>query len=257
MRKISFVNEKGGSGKTTLTVNIGAYIAMQGKKVLILDMDPQGHIGKSLGIDVRRIDNTIFDVLVSEDVRLKEAIRKTSIENLDIVPSNKLLTDFVINVADHEDRHLKLKKKMAELSDYDYVLIDCPPSLGLLTVNILLSVNEVIIPVSLTYLALDGCAEIVDTVKTVRRNFNKNDLDITMAVPTFYRNTNMADIIVEKLRKYFGNKVSNTIIKFDVKIDQAQSFGKTIFEFAPKSQGALMMEELAREVMEIGENRII
>jgi len=256
MRKISFVNEKGGSGKTTLTINIGAYIASRGKKVLILDMDPQGHIGKSLGLDVKRIDDTIFDALVNEDLKLTDVIRKTSLKNLDIAPSNKFLTDFVINVASHDDRHLKLTKKIEQLNGYDYLLIDCPPSLGLLTVNILLAVTEVIIPVSLTFLALDGCAEIVDTVRTIKRNFAKNDLDITMVVPTFYRNTNMANAILGKLKIYFGNRVSDTIIKFDVKIDQSQSFGKTIFEFAPDSPGAKMMGELAKEVMAIEEGKL-
>jgi len=241
MRKISFVNEKGGSGKTTLTINVGAYIASRGKKVLILDMDPQGHIGKSLGLDVKRIDDTIFDALVNEDLKLTDVIRKTSLKNLDIAPSNKFL---------------KLAKKIEQLNGYDYLLIDCPPSLGLLTVNILLAVTEVIIPVSLTFLALDGCAEIVDTVRTIKRNFAKNDLDITMVVPTFYRNTNMANAILGKLKIYFGNRVSDTIIKFDVKIDQSQSFGKTIFEFAPDSPGAKMMGELAKEVMAIEEGKL-
>ncbi|MBI3585054.1 MAG: ParA family protein, partial [Nitrospinae bacterium] len=209
-----------------------------------------------LGLDVKKIDDTIFDALVNEDLKLIDVIRKTSLKNLDIAPSNKFLTDFVINVASHEDRHLKLTKKIDQLNGYDYLLIDCPPSLGLLTVNILLAVTEVIIPVSLTFLALDGCAEIVDTVRTIKRNFAKNDLDITMVVPTFYRNTNMANAILEKLRTYFGNRVSDTIIKFDVKIDQSQSFGKTIYEFAPDSTGAKMMGELAKEVMAIGEGRL-
>jgi len=114
----------------------------------------------------------------------------------------------------------------------------------------------VLIPVSLTFLALDGCAEIVDTVRTIKRNFAKNDLDITMVVPTFYRNTNMANAILGKLKIYFGNRVSDTIIKFDVKIDQSQSFGKTIFEFAPDSPGAKMMGELAKEVMAIEEGKL-
>ncbi|MBF0274810.1 MAG: ParA family protein [Nitrospinae bacterium] len=248
MRVISFMNEKGGCGKTTLTVNIGAYLASQGKKVLLVDMDPQGHIGKSLGINVRSIDISIFDVLLEDDIFLSDAIYETTTPNLDVVPTNKRLTDFVINVSKHNDRHLKLKNSFVGL-DYDFVFIDAPPSLGLISINILMAINEVIIPVSLSFLALDGCAEMLDTIKTVKRNFDKKDLVISRVIATFYRETKLANKILEKLQHHFGDKLCKTILKFDVKIDQGQSFGKTIFEYSPYSAGAKMLEDIAIEVL--------
>lgn len=249
MRIISFVNEKGGCGKTTLTINVGAYLASIGKKVLLVDMDPQGHIGKALGLDVQNIDLTIFDVLLEEDVYLTDAIHTTSTPNLDVVPTNKLLTDFVINVAKHPDRHLKLKKSLEGLEDYDFVFIDAPPSLGLITINILMAVTDVVIPVSLTFLALDGCAEILDTIKVVKKNFDRKELRVSKVVATLYRDTNLAKKILEKLDVHFGDKLCETILDYDVKIDQAQSFGKTIFEFAPNSEGANLLKNIALEIM--------
>ncbi len=250
MRIISFVNEKGGCAKTTLTVNVAAAIAATGKRVLVVDMDPQGHIGKSLGLDVRNLDLTIFDVLIDDDVQLIDAVQQTKVPHLDVVPTNKLLTDLVVNISKERDRHIKLKKSLHGL-DYDFIFIDAPPSLGLITVNILMAVTEVIIPVSLTYLALDGCAEMLDTVKVVRRNFNRKDLVISLVVPTFYRDTKLANKILEKLQESFKQKLCKTILKYDVKIDQAQSFGKTIFEFAPHSEGAKMISNIAHEVLSV------
>ncbi len=252
MRKIAFVNEKGGSGKTTLAINVGAWLASQGKRVLLLDMDPQGHVGKSLGVDIHKLKSTIFDLLIYPDAKIEDAAIPTDSENLFIVPANKRLTDFVINVSDHENRHLKLKNKADQLQGFDYLLIDSPPSLGLLTVNILLATNEVVIPVSLTYLALDGCAEIMDTITVVRENFGHSSLKVSMVVPTFFRSTILVQSLLNKLRHHFGKNMSKTIVKFDMKLDQAQSFGKTIFEFAPDSLGANMMEGVAREVMALG-----
>lgn len=252
MRKLAFVNEKGGSGKTTLTINVAAWLSMQGNKVLLIDLDPQGHIGKSLGMDIHTIRKTAFDLLVYPEVSVEEVIIPTEKENLFVVPSNKLLTDVVVNVANHPDRHLKLKQKIERLEGFDFLFIDSPPSLGLLTVNILIGVEEVVIPVSLSYLALDGCAEILDTVNTVRENFGHDSLHVALVVPTFYRDTILVHSILEKLKNHFGDKLAKTVIEYDMKLDQAQSFGKTIFDFAPDSQGAKMMEALAMEVLEIG-----
>ncbi|GMT42362.1 MAG: sporulation initiation inhibitor Soj [bacterium] len=252
MRKIAFVNEKGGSGKTTLTINVGAWLALQGKKVLLLDMDPQGHVGKSLGVNVNKTRSTVFDLLIYPDAGIEDTIIPTNNENLFLIPSNKRLTDFVINVSDHDDRHIKLKNKVDHLEGYDYLLIDSPPSLGLLAVNILLAAEEIVIPVSLTYLALDGCAEILDTILVVRANFGHDSLKVSLVVPTFFRNTILVQSILNKLKNNFGGDMSQTIVKFDMKLDQAQSFGKTIFEFAPDSLGAKMMAGVAREVMAIG-----
>ncbi len=249
MRRIAFVNEKGGSGKTTLTINVGAWLAAQGKKVLILDLDPQGHVGKSLGVDVHHAKKTVFDLLIYPESAIEDCMVPTNTPNLYIVPANKRLTDFAINVAQQRDRHLRLKAKADELKGFDFLLVDSPPSLGLLTVNIMLAADEIVIPVSLTYLALDGCAEILDTVKVVKENFGHQKLRVSLVVPTFFRNTILVQSILNKLKHHFGGRLSATVVGFDMRLDQAQSFGKTIFEFAPESLGAEMMASVAREVL--------
>lgn len=248
MRKIAFINEKGGSGKTTLTLNVGACLAGKGFRVLILDMDPQGHIGKSLGFDVARIWPTVTDLLLDLGVKLEETAHPTDITNLWIVPSNKLLTDFPVNVSADPERHLCLQKKIANATGFDFILIDAPPSIGLSTVNILMAVEEVVIPVSLTYLALDGCVEIIDTVATIQRNFGHTKLHVSLVVGTFYRNNDLANSILRKLRSHFGSRMARTVIDYDMKLDQAQSFGKSIFDFAPDSLGARQMSAVADEV---------
>jgi chromosome partitioning protein len=250
-RRIAFINEKGGTGKTTLVLNIGDYIARQGKKVLLVDMDPQGHIGKSLGVDVQCARYSVFDLLIEKDLSVKEAVLPTNNENLKIVVANKLLTDLTINIAKDSDRHVKLKQKLDEVEGFDFILIDSPPSLGLLTVNILLASDEIIIPVSMTYLALDGCAEIISSINLVRKNFNHDTIHISKVIPTLYRDTALSNAILNRLRGHFGEKLSKTVLKFDDKIDQSQSFGKTIFEFAPNSEGAQLLANLGNEVMNL------
>jgi len=162
------------------------------------------------------------------------------------------LTDVVVNVSKHSDRHRKLRDKMDQAVEYDYILIDSPPSLGLLTVNILFACTEVVIPVSLTYLALDGCAEILDTIKIVRENFDHDELGLSLVVPTFFMETILVESIMNKLKNHFGSKMSKTVIKYDMKLDQAQSFGRTIFDFAPDSPGAKAMASVAKEIIELG-----
>lgn len=249
VRKIAFINEKGGTGKTTLALNIGDYLARQGKKVLLVDMDPQGHVGKSIGIEVQHARHTIFDALVDKNISIKDVTLPTGNENLKVVVSNKLLTDLIINIAQDHDRHLKLRNKLDQAGEYDFILVDSPPSLGLLTVNIFLGVNEVIIPVSMTYLALDGCAEIISSIKLVKENFEHDKLQISRVIPTLYQENPLASAILGRLQTHFKERMSKTILKYDEKFNQSQSFGKTIFEFAPDSEGSRMMANLGDEVM--------
>lgn len=251
MRKIAFVNEKGGTGKTTLVVNVGSYLALKKKKqVLLVDLDPQGQVGKSLGINVREQPVTILELLTQPDLPLKEAILPTKIENLKIIASNKNLVDFFITAATLPDRNLLLRNRLKELQGFDYVIFDSPPSMGLFTLNALVASDEVIVPVALTYLSLDGCAEIVETVDLVRSRLSPltKDLRISMFVATFWRNTLLAEAIHEKLKEHFKERVAKTIIGYSVKIDEAQSHGQTIWEYDPASKGALMIGSLAEEI---------
>jgi len=247
-RKIAFVNEKGGSCKTTLAVNLAAYYAQQGKSVCLVDMDPQGQVGKALGMDVAAIRPSVFELLTDPQVTVEQAIRPTSLPNLNIIAANKTLVDFPVVAAADPDRVTRLKEKLDRLRGYDYVLIDSPPSLGLLTLNIMMAVKEIIIPVSLTFLALDGCSEIVETVENVKKNYHKRDLRVTMVVPTLYRRTNLADAILAKLGEFFGDRLSKTVVGYNVAIDEAQSMGQTIWQYDPSSRGAEALAALAEEI---------
>jgi len=248
MRKIAFINEKGGSCKTTLAVNLAAFLALKKKKVLLIDLDPQGQVGKSLGLDVRNAPITILELLTDPGLTAAEAVVPTRIAGLDAILANKRLIDLPMLVANDPDRNHKLKQKLDRLQGYDFVIIDSPPSLGALTLNIMVAVDEIVIPVSLTFFALDGCAEILDTVEQVRTAYDRHDLRVSAVVPTLYRNTRLANEIIDRLRTQFGKKVSKTVIGFNVKIDEAQSHGLTIWEYAPASQGAQMIAALAAEL---------
>jgi chromosome partitioning protein len=250
MRRIAFINEKGGSCKTTLAVNTAAYLAISKKyKVLLVDMDPQGQAGKSLGLYVRDMSPTIYDVLMNPDQSAENAIQSSNIEGLDIIVSNKQLADFPVEVATHSDREYKLAQKLRSINDYDFIIFDSPPSLGLFTINIMLAAEEIVVPVNMTYFALDGCAEIVDSVERMHDNFGKNNLDISLVVPTLYRPTRLANEIHSKLKNYFPGRTAKTVIGYNVKIDEAQSHGKTIWEYASWSRGAHMLESLAKEII--------
>jgi len=254
MRRIAFVNEKGGTCKTTLAVNLGAWLAREkNKKTLIVDLDTQGHCGKSLGVDVRGSKSTVFELLVDPSVELEKVILPTAIPNLSLIPSNKSLADFPVRVAPDPDREKLLARKLAVLSGFDYVLFDAPPSMGLITTNVFLAANEVVVPVALTYLAMDGCAEVMATVDRMRVEHPHHELAVTMVVPTLYRRTALADEILSKLGSYFPDTLCKTALGYNVKIDEAQSHGRTIWEYAPASRGAEMLEAIAKELVRRGE----
>ncbi|MFN7134880.1 MAG: ParA family protein, partial [Myxococcales bacterium] len=254
MRRIAFINEKGGTCKTTLTVNVGAWLAREKRKnVLIVDLDTQGHCGKSLGVDVRPAPRTAWDLLVDPAVTVADVALKTAIPNLSLVPANKALAEFPVRVANDADRARKLESKLRNLDGYDFVLFDAPPSMGLITTNIFLATREIVIPVALTYLALDGCAEILGTVQRMAEEHQKPDLAVSMVVPTLYRKTALADEILSKLKGYFPDTLARTALGFNVKIDEAQSHGRTIWEYAPTSKGAEMLAAISSELLKRGE----
>lgn len=268
-RRIAFINEKGGSAKTTLVANLAAYLALhRGRRVLAIDMDPQGQLGKVLGVDNRNPTRTAIDLLLDgllgdpgldrrpagPDERPASVLPtiRTRIPGLDVVVANKSLGLFPAwQDGDDQDPTGRLAQTLEaapELDRYDFVLFDAPPSFGPLTLNVLRAAAEVVVPVPLTYLALDGCAEMVRTIATVRERYDHPDLRITMVVPTFYRRTRLANEILERLKKRFPKEIANSVVGYHVKIDEAQSRGLSIFEYAPRDRGARAMAELAEEL---------
>lgn len=249
MRRIAFINEKGGTCKTTLAVNTAAWLAQEKKqRVLLVDLDTQGHAGKSLGLDVRTLTPNIFHLLTDSKVPVDSVIHPSAIENLSVLPAYKEMSEFAVTVASNPRRAHLLADRFSELEGrFDVVVMDSPPSLGLTTLNVLVAATEVVVPVALTYFALDGCAEVVETVRKVSEEYAKPDLRVTRVVPTLYRKTALADAILEKLQSYFPDTVG-TPLGFNVKIDEAQSHGQTIFEYAPKSRGAELLATIAREI---------
>ncbi|MFL5318494.1 MAG: ParA family protein [Myxococcaceae bacterium] len=254
MRRIAFINEKGGTCKTTLAVNVAAYLAeKKQQRVLLVDLDTQGHAGKSLGLDVRQLQPNVFHWLSDSSVKFEQVVQRTALENLHVVPSYKQMGEFPIEVAQDPERARLLERRIgeAEKLGYDVVVFDSPPSMGLAITNILVAAEEVVIPVALTYLSLDGCAEVVASVQKIAADFDKPELRVSLVVPTLYRKTALADEILQKLQSYFPKQVA-TPLGFNVKIDEAQSHGKTIWEYAPWSRGAQMLEAIAEEVIAAG-----
>jgi chromosome partitioning protein len=257
MRRIAFINEKGGTCKTTLCVNVAAWLAGQGRRVLVADLDTQGHAGKSLGLDVRGLSPTIHDWLVDPAVPAEAVIRASGLPNLDLLPANKELAAFPVAVASSPDRAERLRARLDAMpaGAYDVVLIDAPPSISLVTENVLVAATEVVVPVALTYLALDGCAEIVQSLERLRAERGAAPA-LTLVVPTLYRKTQLADEILAKLRERFPAELSRTVLGWSVKVDEAQSHGRTIFEHAPRSSGAKALAAIAEEVLAGGGSAI-
>jgi len=249
MRRIAFVNEKGGTCKTTLCVNTAAWIAGQrGKRVLVADLDTQGHAGKVLGIDVRGLSPTIRDVLIGQSLSVRQVARATAVPGLDLLPANKDLARFPVEVASAPDRADRLCRRLDDVpaGSWDAVLIDAPPSVSLVTENVLRAATEVVLPVGLTYLALDGCAEIMASLEVLRAETGKAPV-VTLVVPTLHRKTQLAAEILARLRERFPGCLAAPL-GYSVKIDEAQSHGRTIFEYAPRSSGALALAEIARAI---------
>jgi chromosome partitioning protein len=258
-RRIALINEKGGSAKTTLAANLGAYLASRGRRVLAIDMDPQGHLGKVLGVDPRRARRNAIELLLdgllgeraADAERAALPVVASRIPGLDVIVSTKelgLAPAFERADADPTGRLRRRLDAAPELARYEFVLIDAPPSFGLLTLNVLRAVDEVVVPVPLTFLALDGCAELERTIAAVRTRYEHAALRVTMVVPTFYRRTRMADEVLAALRARFTKEIAHTVVGFHVKVDEAQSRGLSIFEYAPRDRGAQVFAALAQEL---------
>ena len=252
MRRIAFVNEKGGTCKTTLCVNTAAWIARErGLRVLVADLDTQGHAGKALGLDVRGLAPTIRDVLLDPSLPAAAAVRPTAVPGLSVLPANKELATFPLDIAAAPDRADRLRERLDALPEgsFDAVLLDAPPSVSIVTENVLRAATEVVVPVALTYLALDGCAEILESLERLRRDVGRAPA-LRAIVPVLYRKTQLAEEILARLRDRFPDELTRTILGLSVKIDEAQSHGKTIFEYAPRCSGAVALAGIAREIWE-------
>ena len=246
---ISVANQKGGVGKTTTTVNLGACLASLGKRVLLVDMDAQGNATSGVGIRKPDVTRDIYDVLVNE-LPIDEATLITEHENLSIVPATLQLVGAEIELTSMMARESRLKGSLAEVSSqYDYILIDCPPSLGHLTINSFTASDSILIPVQCEYYALEGLSQLLNTVRLVQKHFNP-ELEIEGVLLTMYdARTNLGNEVVEEVRKYFREKVYETIIPRNIRLSEAPSHGKPIIDYDPRSRGAEVYQALAKEVV--------
>ena len=247
-RVLAVANQKGGVGKTTTSVNLGAALAELGFRVLVIDLDPQGNATTGLGIDARNFELSMYDVLM-RDSSLEDCVEPTSMKNLFVAPATIALAGAEIELVPAFSRELKLKKSIESvIDDFDYVLIDCPPSLGLITVNALAAADEVLVPIQCEYYALEGLSQLMRNVHLVASNLNPK-LDISTIVLTMYdARTKLADQVANEVRLHFGSKVCRNVIPRTVRLSEAPSFGQPITAFDPASRGAIAYRELAKEV---------
>ena len=247
-RMIAIGNQKGGVGKTTTTVNLGAALAFQGKKVLIIDMDSQGNATSGLGIERADVKQSVYEVLVDQ-IEAAGAILPTSRENLWILPSTLQLAGAEIELATADHRESRLKQAIEPIkADYDYILVDCPPSLGQLSLNAFTASDTILIPVQCEYYALEGLSQLLNTIRLVQRTYNKNFRIEGVLLTMLDARTNLGYEVVEEVRKYFQEKVYQTIITRNVRLSEAPSYGQLVIDYDPKSRGAEMYMDLAKEV---------
>jgi len=251
-RAIAIFNQKGGVGKTTTNVNLSASLVKLGKKVLVIDNDPQGNSTSGLGIDKLSLEYSLYDALIDE-VETTTCIVSTAYKGLDVLPSNVDLAGAEIEMIDIENREGRLKKIIDSVkNDYDYIFVDCPPSLGLLTLNSLVAVDSVLIPIQCEYYALEGVSSLMNTFQLIKKGLNPN-IDVEGVVLSMYDSrTNLATQVVEEVQKYFGNKVYKTTIPKNVRLAEAPSFGMPVIEYDSKSKGAISYMDLAKEFIKKG-----
>jgi chromosome partitioning protein len=243
---IAILNQKGGVGKTTTTINVAAFLARGGKRVLVCDIDPQANSTSGLGVDKNALSLTLYDVLFSR-AEAKNIVQKINKENLFLLPANAQLAGAEVELVAIEQRELQLKKVLSGL-DYDYILIDCPPSLGLLTINALAAADQVLIPVQAEYYALEGISQLLSVIQQVRQSLNPQLNILGVAVTLYDSRNSLSNQVKKELEKYFEDKVFKTVIPRNVRLAEAPSFGKPIIEHDKWSKGARAYKALAREV---------
>lgn len=249
---ISIANQKGGVGKTTTSVNLGACLAFIGKRVLLVDIDPQGNATSGVGIEKAEVNQCIYDVLV-DDVEAKKVILPTSIENLYCIPATIQLAGAEIELVPTMSREIRLKRALEEVKDsFDYIIMDTPPSLGLLTLNALTASDSVIIPVQCEYYALEGLSQLLNTVRLVQKHLNHHLKIEGVLLTMLDARTNLGIQVIDEVKKYFQDSVYKTIIPRNVRLSEAPSHGEPIITYDPKSRGAEVYLDLAKEVVANG-----
>ena len=250
---IAIANQKGGVGKTTTSVNLSACVAAAGKRVLLIDADPQGNATSGLGLNKSAIKRSVYDVFINE-VSIPDVVQNTMIDTLKIVPSHIQLAGAEVELVNMMAREQVLKNAISAVrNDYDYIFIDCPPSLGLLTLNALNAADTLLVPIQCEFYALEGRSQLMNTVRLVRKNLNPS-LDVEGVVLTMFDSrTNLSVQVVEEVKKFFKNKVYDTIIPRSVRLSEAPSYGLPVILYAGKSSGAAAYTALAAELIEKGE----
>jgi len=253
-RIISIANQKGGVGKTTTAVNVSSILAKKGKKVLLIDCDPQGNATSGLGIE-KDAENSLYDVLINE-VDINQTIQDTCIKTLKICPANMNLAGAEVELVNQMSREQRMKTALeGAKNEFDFILIDCPPSLGLVTLNAFTASDSVLIPVQCEYFALEGLGQLLNTINLVKKHLNKN-LEIEGAVLTMYdMRTNLSNQVVKEVKKYFGDRVYATVIPRNIKLSEAPSYGMPIILYDDKSKGARCYEKLTKELLKADTER--
>jgi len=255
-KAIAIFNQKGGVGKTTTNINLAACLAQMGKKVLVIDIDPQGNTTSGLGISKKDLKLSTYELLTQENIETRDTIMRTGVENMDIIPANAQLAGAEIELVQIIGREKILKKAIENIrEDYDYIFIDCPPSLGLLTINSLTAVDAVLVPIQCEFYALEGVSQLMSTIDIVKKNLNPGLTIQGVILSMFDGRTNLSIQVVEEVKKYFKEKVYTTVIPRNVRLAEAPSYGMTIGEYDPKSTGAEAYREFAQEFLELEEGK--
>jgi chromosome partitioning protein len=256
-KSIAIFNQKGGVGKTTTNINLAACLAARGKNILIMDIDPQGNTTSGMGISKKELVNTMYEVLIDETLDPMRAVLDTSVKGLKLLPASMDLAGAEIELIQLEGREKRLKKALDRIkSDFDYIFIDCPPSLGLLTINSLTAVDSVLIPIQCEFYALEGVSQLMSTVGLVKKSLNPR-LEIQgVILSMFDGRTNLSIQVVEEVKKYFKEKVYSSVIPRNVRLAEAPSYGMPITEYDPKSKGAEAYMEFAGEFLESEEEQV-